>query len=711
MKSAPVRPAVDYLITGGGGFVGAALAEALLARGQSVCCLDTGGFWRLDHLRDHSGLELVEGDACDPDTVESLVARAGAVLHLAAVVGVDRYVSEPGKVLDVNVGGTRLVAERCLKHDRPLLFTSSSEAYGKTPLDLDEDADTTLGRTSNIRWTYAVSKYAAEQYLHAFGRAGLRFAVVRYFNVYGPLMDRPGEGRVISKFLGCLQRGEPLPLVDGGQAVRAFCHIDDGVRGTISLLDALMAGQGVAGRCFNVGRAEPVTMAELARRMVRLAAHAPGTTTVSGRQFFGPGFEEIPRRVPRLDALREATGFVAQVELEEGLKRTMAHWHLLAPAPAAAADDPKLALIAPKIEPDASLVAALLTSLQSGAVTNHGPVLQAFEEELGAFLGATPPVVVSSGSAALSLVAAALKRRGKAVLPAFTYIATLNAVVHAGLEPIFCDIREDDFTMDAECLRRILQRHADVSLVLPVNVYGVHPDLDAICAQAAEHGADVLYDNAHGMGTMVSGRSLPGGPRAQVFSLHGTKICPAVEGGLVASEDGELLEALRRLRAHGLHVDDLLRSTPGFNLKMSELHAAVGRHSLRGLPDAVARRRRYASRLRASLSKQHPEHFVAQTTPSNQLSNFQFLAFLWQHPDRVPVPALIEALGERGVQGRRFFWPPLHDLAQWRGAFDLPVTDRVCERLLCLPIHNRMSEADLRRIEAAVEGAVAAVLG
>ncbi len=700
---------MDHLITGGGGFVGAALARELVARGRSVRCLDVCGFDRLEDLRGHPQLDLIDGDACDEPTVEAAVTASRSVIHAAAVVGVDIYVQDPARVLDVNVGSLKAVAAACQRRDRPLLFTSSSEVYGRTPWDLDEDAGTVLGPPSRSRWCYSLSKAVGEQYLHAFAREGLRFVTVRYFNVYGPRMDAPGTGRVMSKFLGYLQQGEPLPLVDGGEAVRAFCYIDDAVAATLSLFDALETGGPVAGRAFNVGRDEPVTIRQLAERVVHLAGHEPGTVDVTGEDFFGVGFEEIPRRVPRFDALREEISFEAHVSLDDGLRRTLAWWKLLAEPDGPVGELPgrePISLIRPRIEPDARLVGAMISSLHSGQVTNNGPELQALESELGAWLDVEEPVVVSSGSAAMSLAAAALGRTGKAVLPSFTYIATLNAVVHAGLEPVFCDIEPDTFTMSADHLKALLQQHDDVGLVLPVNVYGVHPDLKAIVALCQDAGADVLYDNAHGMGAELDGKRSPAGPLVSIVSLHGTKICPAIEGGAVISSDPALLAEMRRLRTHGLAAD-MLQSTPGFNLKMSELHAAVGRHSLRELAGAVERRRDYGMRLRNWLTSRCEDAWQVQRVPADQNSNFQFLGALWRRPEAQPVPKVIDHLAKRGVQGRRFFWPPLHHLAMHDGRFDLPQTDAVVASLICLPVHNRMDFDSLLRIANATRSVAA----
>jgi UDP-glucose 4-epimerase len=318
------------LITGAAGFVGSALAMELLRRGTDVVCLDVADFWRLDGSSRTPGLELIHGDARDEALIARLVPACDAVVHLAAVVGVGRYLDDPEAVLDTNILGTRAIARACLDAGRPLLFTSTSEVYGTSSDDLEENGPRVLGRSDSSRWSYAISKIAAEEYVRALGRRGLRWAIVRYFNVYGPLQDRPGEGRIISKFIGELRAGRPLRLVDGGGAIRSFCYVDDAVAPTAAILDGLAAGNGITGRTVNVGRREPVTMRRLATLMNALCGRGDDVVEVSGAQEFGAGFEDMPRRIPDLSAMRELVGLEAAIPLAEGLRRTLRHWGLLA---------------------------------------------------------------------------------------------------------------------------------------------------------------------------------------------------------------------------------------------------------------------------------------------------------------------------------------------------------------------------------------------
>lgn len=354
--------------------------------------------------------------------------------------------------------------------------------------------------------------------------------------------------------------------------------------------------------------------------------------------------------------------------------------------------------VRPSIEPDDALMATLRASLESGRVTNDGPLVRRFERDAAAWLGVPDAVAVSSGSEALRLPLKALGLRGRVVLPSFTYLATLSAVALNGLEPVFCDVDPRTFTLDPAALAALLDRERGAAAVLPVNAFGVPPDLAAIAAIAAGAGARLLYDNAHGFGSERRGRRLPAEPAFQMLSLHATKVMPAVEGGLVVSPDADLLARVRRLRAHGI-APDPLASTPGVNAKMDELRAAVALHSLARLDAVLARRRAYAARLRDALERCGGAYQV-QHVPEGVTSNFQNLAVrMLAQPD---ADAAVAAFARHGVEARRYFHPPLHRLAMFPRPASLPRTDEVVASLVCLPLHSRMDEDDLLRVERAV---------
>jgi dTDP-4-amino-4,6-dideoxygalactose transaminase/nucleoside-diphosphate-sugar epimerase len=714
--SDPFRvPGFTVAITGGTGFVGSALARELIHRGATVRVFDIGDRQRLTQLADHPRLHCTSGDVRDAAAVAELVAGAHLVLHLAAVVGVDRYLADPAAVIDVNVGGTRCVLDACKRHGIPMLLTSTSEVYGALPVDLREDGPVQFGDLHKPRWSYALSKAAAEQLTLAHARDGLPAAVVRYFNVYGPELDQPGHGRVLSKFLGALRAGEALTLVDGGAAVRSFCHVDDAVEATLRVAAGLLGDAPLRGAILNVGRCEPVTIRDLAQRIVALTGHAAGFVDVPGAVAFGPGFEEIPRRVPDLSALRAATGFEARISLDEGLRRTLSEWRLpVVAAPMPASEGFAVPLVQPKVEPDGALLQKLALILTSGRLTNHGPEVQALERELAHFAGGGEVVAVANGFAALVLaLQAALiglpggaAGRRKAVLPAFTYIATCNAVVDAGLDPVFCDVEPDTWTLDPAALQRVLVDHPDVAVVVPVNVFGVPARLDAIAQVAQAAGAAVVLDDAHALGT-DSPPERDGRLHAQVraLSMHATKVLPAAEGGAVVVRDPVLAAEVRRWVNHGLHREPL-RSGPGWNFKLSELHAAVARHVLPRVPEHLQRRRTYAAQLREYIHG-CGDVFSAQRVPDGVTPSWQNLGLCIGRGGEPELQRVIAAAVALGVEARRYFWPPLHDMAGFAGGSRLPNTDDLCRRQFCLPLHSRMEPEVLQRIERAVDAAAA----
>lgn len=359
--------------------------------------------------------------------------------------------------------------------------------------------------------------------------------------------------------------------------------------------------------------------------------------------------------------------------------------------------------VRPVFEPDDELLANLEAALTSGRLTNDGPYQREFERQLAAYLQVDDCVAVSSGSDALLLAiwTLGLPRGAKAVLPSFTFIATVNAVVHGGLTPVFCDVDPDTWTLCPNQLRRLLADDPAIRLVVPVNVFGVPPALPAIRDLADAAGATLLLDNAHGVGTEQAGVRCPLEPVAQAFSLHATKTLPAGEGGAIVARDPRLLAELRRLRNHGIAADPLA-STLGCNAKMSELHAAVGLSSLRHLEGVLARRREYAARLRRVLREECGDAFAVQHIPDGVQSNFQNLGVLCQRGMPGGAVRMQAALERCGVETRRYFWPPLHQLPAYRGRWSLPVTEALGEGILCLPLHSRMDPATLAHIESAL---------
>ncbi len=696
-------------ITGGAGFVAAELVRELVRQGSRVLALDVAPFDRLADLTGHPRLRCCFADVRDAGAMRLHLQGCDVVLHLAAVVGVQRYIADPGAVIDVNLNGTRAVADACRHHGCALLLASTSEVYGTMAVDLREDAPVQLGNLHNPRWSYALSKASAEQVVLAHARAGLRAAVVRYFNVYGPELDAPGQGRVLSQFLGQLLAGKPLHLVDGGAAVRSLCYIDDAVQATLLLVDRLAGenasgGAPVVGEIVNVGRKEPVTMAELAGHVLRLSGRAVGTVDVAGDLQFGQGFEEIPRRVPVLEKLERLTGFVAATTLECGLRNTLGHWGLLSPgAPPAAPRS--VAFVAPDLVADGTLLARCAQVLVSGRLSNRGSEVEALERELAAAIGVKQIVAVSSGYAALVLALHLTRprdvRRDVVLLPSFTFAATRNAVLAAGLRPVYVDVDPGDWTLDAEAVERELAGRSDVAAILPVTVFGVPPDLAALRRLADTHACALVLDDAHGLGTLAAGTSRdPALCDARALSLHATKMVVAGEGGALVAHNEAVLEAARELANHGIRGEGRLHAT-GWNFKLPELAAVTARHSLRSLAARLQRRRRFAAQLRQVLGQDAA--LAVQEVPIDVQSNCQNFGTVVRDRSEGVRDAYLEQLRAAGVQARSYFWPGLHPALNGSRARAVPVAASLEKRILCLPLHDGLTDDDIKTIDAAVQ--------
>ena len=692
------------LITGGAGFIGSSLARSLLEQGARVICLDVDPtFERLSELKNHPRLRLAVGDVRTGALVDELVGEATVVAHMASVVGVHRYIDNPSEVLDVSIIGGRNILLACLKQQKPVLVASTSEVYGANPTTLHEESVRLYGSVEKQRWCYATAKGAVDQYAMALQQRGLQFGIVRYFNVYGPTADEPGKGRVISSFVGALRDGRPLPLVDGGAAIRCFCYIDDAVEATLAFLHQIGNNARVAGKVVNIGRAEPVTMRELAEQLVDLAQHEPGCVDVPGESHFGVGFEEIPRRIPDVTRMHDLLGCAAQTSLEDGLRRVLEYWKLLKKASPVAR--PKIPHTRPHLEPDFDLLMEISEVLHSGQLTNHGPRVRQLEAEVGLFLGEVPTLVTTSGSTALDLAFSALgQMTGTAVLPAFTYVATLNAVVRAGLRPIYCDVDPETWTLSADRLSELLESRSDIACVVPVNVFGVPADLEGICSSASRAGVPVVYDNAHGFGTEVNGQRYVDGPTVTTFSFHATKVLAAGEAGALVSRDDTILKRAAQARNHGTSPNSA-DWRPGLNGKLSEVQAAIALHELGRIDGLLARRRRYYSHLVDAFNGLGASHCVVQHVPSTVRSNGQNLAVRFPWLKREGHGDVISAFSAAGVGTRAYFSPMLHRLAgdsDRSEHTDLPVTERLEDQLMCLPLHSQMTDAELTAIKEAV---------
>jgi UDP-glucose 4-epimerase len=287
-----------YLITGGAGFIGSHLAEALLERGDRVVVLDdlsTGRVTNLRNLAEHPNFEFVAGSVLDELKVDELVHRCEIVVHLAAAVGVKLIVEQPLRSFTTNIRGSEIVVGAAHRYRRKILVASTSEIYGKNGAEpLSESADRLLGTTSVARWSYSTAKAVDEILALAYHRErGLQSIVARLFNTVGPRQS-PAYGMVIPRLVRQALAGEPLTVYGDGLQSRCFCHVTDVVEALVGLLDRDEA----VGEVFNVGSPEEVTIVDLARRIVDRTDSDSPLVFVPYEAAYTEGFEDMRRRVP-----------------------------------------------------------------------------------------------------------------------------------------------------------------------------------------------------------------------------------------------------------------------------------------------------------------------------------------------------------------------------------------------------------------------------
>jgi UDP-glucose 4-epimerase len=312
------------LVTGGAGFIGSHLVEALLAAGKRVVVLDdlsTGTAANLDRVRTHPQMKLVLDSVANTERLSALVDEADEVYHLAAVVGVRLVLEEPERTVSTNIGPTEVLLRRLADRPRPLFLASTSEVYGKNPkMPLAEDDDLVLGPTTRGRWVYACSK-ALDEYLAMaqHQRCGLPVVVGRFFNVVGP--RQVGRyGMVLPRFVDQALSGGPLVVHDDGRQVRCFAHVADVVGAVLRLMDTPAAH----GRVFNLGSDVPVSIRELAEVVVRLVNPSLAIEHVSYERAFGNGFEDVRCRIPDLTRVRQTIGYRPHYGLEEIVREVIA---------------------------------------------------------------------------------------------------------------------------------------------------------------------------------------------------------------------------------------------------------------------------------------------------------------------------------------------------------------------------------------------------
>jgi UDP-glucose 4-epimerase len=312
------------LVTGGAGFIGSHLVERLLADGESVVVIDDCSTGRLENLKSvarHPALRVIQSKVSQCAELREVVKSAGAIYHLAAAVGVELVVNSPIHVLETNLHETEAMLAAAAPESVPVLFTSTSEVYGKSqkPAFTEED-DLLIGPPHFGRWSYACSKLMDEFLALAYAREhSLPVVIVRLFNTVGP-RQTGRYGMVLPRFIAAAKKGEPLKVYgDGGQS-RCFCHVAD----TVEALTRLQRCSAAKGEVFNIGATEEVTILELAKEVIAVLGSKSQIEFVPYQTAYAPGFEDMRRRKPVVDKLFKTTQFRPATPLRKIIELTAA---------------------------------------------------------------------------------------------------------------------------------------------------------------------------------------------------------------------------------------------------------------------------------------------------------------------------------------------------------------------------------------------------
>jgi len=316
---------MKYLVTGGAGFIGSHLSDALIKRGDHVVVLDnlsTGNRKNIEHLRENPSFTLIESSILDISAVEAAVKSVDHVLHFAAAVGVFTIVDKPLESLMTNIRGTENILEAAHIFKKEVLIASSSEIYGKNAIGaLHEESDRIVGSPLKSRWSYSEAKAIDESMaFFYFQEKKLAVRLVRFFNTVGP--RQVGHyGMVVPRFVSAALKNEPLTVYGTGSQSRCFCHVYDAVAGVLAVIDS----NATLGEVFNIGNDEEITIEDLAKEVIELTESKSVIEKVLYEKAYAPGFEDMQRRVPDISKIKRTVRWAPKLSLDSIIADIAAH--------------------------------------------------------------------------------------------------------------------------------------------------------------------------------------------------------------------------------------------------------------------------------------------------------------------------------------------------------------------------------------------------
>jgi UDP-glucose 4-epimerase len=311
------------LVTGGAGFIGSHLTDALIARGDQVVALDnfsTGSTANIKHIT--KNFEIIDGDIRNKDLINESIKDVDLVFHMAAALGVNTILESPLESISTNIAGSEVVLNAAATHKKRILIASTSEIYGKNPKQpLKETDDRVVGSPQKIRWSYSDAKAIEEAMAFSLNQEkGLKVTTARLFNTVGPRQSAH-YGMVIPRFVRSALKNEPISIYGDGTQSRVFCHVHD----AIEALLALVGTDKTFNEVYNVGGTGEITIKELAETVIKETSSQSSIEFIPYEKAYAPGFEDMQRRVPDISKIKQELNWAPKKNLSQIISDVAAH--------------------------------------------------------------------------------------------------------------------------------------------------------------------------------------------------------------------------------------------------------------------------------------------------------------------------------------------------------------------------------------------------
>jgi len=303
------------LVTGGAGFIGSHLADALIARGDQVVALDnfsTGSTANIKHIT--KNFEIIDGDIRNIDLINDTINDVDLVFHMAAALGVNTILESPLESISTNITGSEIVLNAAANYKKRILIASTSEIYGKNPKQpLNETDDRVVGSPQKIRWSYSDAKAIEEAMAFSLNQEkGLRVTTARLFNTVGPRQSAH-YGMVVPRFVRSALKNEPINVYGDGTQSRVFCHVHDAIEALLALVNT----EKTINEVYNVGGNGEITIKELAEAVIKETKSKSSIEYISYEKAYAPGFEDMQRRVPDISKMKQELNWAPKKNLSQ----------------------------------------------------------------------------------------------------------------------------------------------------------------------------------------------------------------------------------------------------------------------------------------------------------------------------------------------------------------------------------------------------------